>query len=490
MSVYSRLGLDDDVIIPEGTLSTEMIKFQPNDGFVSAATSLFEKIIMIVKDRNLSGAKLYKHKDMKILLSRLDSLIYDRFGIRTKQIYGEHLAAVMTVAPNNFSIVSKIDSFFPKIKEAAKVVKKPVKDVKDINNFNNDIDSIVVKYYESIKALDKKLYEDGVYVDLEKARIDNLPKEYVAFMMSDLGKAVNTFNLAADELCGIFLHEIGHAFTHIEYSIYSVRTTSAIMDTIKENIEIKNKTYVETLRIVYENILDGKDKNFPKGEVAATIKIMDKYMRETASLTKNVRVSTNSEQLADAFGARFGMGEQLVSALTKIRSVVDDNLNELVLMPIIIENAFWLVIFMITSGSLISALGMLGIGIVITLVFYLIIVIVDSLITKGKTKEIRTYEDSKRRYKEIRNEMVKQLRSRLPKDMVAPILESISRVDAYISMTVEDEKELNILDKIIRTMSFDAKEHIEVSEVDELIEDLMSNDLYIASNRIKLMKGK
>lgn len=471
-------------------LSTEIIDVQDNDYVVKALTDTFSKLKTTIKDTGLIGDKIYRDRRTRNIITEIDSILLKRFGLRTKHVYSNEVPyAVYTAPPKNHNVLfNNVESHYSEIEKYIKEIniqKENVKGLKYIVSDKRDLTSILYKWKESVDALEGTLNKDGILVDLKNAKILGLPKEYTIFLMSDLHLITRDIDLDPEEMTALLLHEVGHAFTHIEYSIRTIKNTSVILDTLKENLD-KDKTYKKSLLICYEK-LGGKpheieDKNTTK----VFLTLMDRYVKASNSIDENTHANTDSEQLADQFAVRFGIGVQLSTAIEKVQKKLKDfnfKMSAENSMTVLLLGGFWSIAF---TGSILGAISFFGI---ITVGVMMMVYFMDtlySIATHGNQAEGQTYDYDKRRYIRIKNDLIRQLRkSKLPKDVIKQKLNDIKHIEVMIENAEPEEDQIPLIDKIVRVMSPAGKELADNKKLDELVEDLMENDLYIASNKLK-----
>jgi DNA polymerase III delta subunit len=88
----------------------------------------------------------------------------------------------------------------------------------------------------------------------------------------------------------------------------------------------------------------------------------------------------------------------------------------------------------------------------------------------------------------IKNEIVRSFRTtKISKKDIQPFLDQISELERLIDMM--PDKQVEIPDRIVRFFSNSAKMNLNAELAEQLIENLMENDLYVASARINNLKG-
>lgn len=478
----------------EGELAIEMIAQQQNDYVVGAITDVFEKIIANIKEYDLDSAKkVFTNRKNKPLIVELDSIISKRFGINLVHTSATGTGyAVWTIPPKNQNVLNKniLD-----VSEAVDEYTKNANDSnthtnsKNIRNADTQMMSIMRSWKKSMDALEKTMNTNGVRIDLEKAVIYGLPKDYEVFIACDLDIMVNKLKMDANELTAVLLHEIGHAFTHIEYSYRSVSNTSVLIDTIQDCSD-KNKSYKETLKLIYEDVLDGKGSDLDEGnEITATIKLADEYIKNSVGMIPTPHSGTDSEQLADQFAGRFGMGIHLITGLDKLhtRFPATDYFSS-TLATAIMAGGFVLLFAVVLAAGVAGAF-MIAIATTLTIMITgFIVSFLETLLTNGNTNNSKTYDDSKQRLVRIKNEMIRRIRTeKIDKNIKKAILEELDMVETIIKKT--PAVQVSFSDKLIRLVNSNSKRLANMKEMEQVLENLMENDLHASAVRINLLKG-
>ena len=486
--IFDKLIKDKDV-----RLATEIIAEQPNDYVIPALVEQFEKIIDLNNRFNFNSSLAYfRNKNVKKVMDRIDTLLLDRFGINFKHISGDGLGyAVYPVPPkNNNNLDTTIEQQYTEVEEFLEYSSGGNKDAGEVKDYYKDETSILRNWYKSMNNLEKVLNTKGVNIDLQKAKISGLPKEYSMFIIFDPYSLITKANLTSRELVAVMLHEVGHGFTHLEYSYRTVRTTSVLIDSVQDSLIKKNKTFKDTIKIAYEEALDGNPNDIKdKNTVTALIKLGDKYIRDSLYVNEAVHSGTDSEQLADQFSGRFGMGSELSSALDKM-DVLQMHLGSIIVFmaPVILMTTIYSILMV---GTIV---GGLALELFIMAVFVMTMIIqtfIESALTSGGTKREDTYDSDKRRYQRIKNEMIRHIRNnKLDKKLSNKMLNDIAMLDKLINVAKDEYQSSSWSDKLFRLFSSNAKHNVKMKEIEETIEDLMENDLYTMSLKFKTLKEK
>lgn len=472
------------------TLSTEMVKPQINDNFVIQCNEIFQSIIDLINTKNLKGVRLYRNRDGKRFLKDLDSLVKKRFGFKLKHTHGEGMGyGVITQTPGDKSVLDRhLKDKSKSIKDYVKSNsgKKELKDTKEIYNANADMVQILMHYQKSVSSLKEHLKSDSVFIDRDRAHISNLPDDFAIFMVNDLPWLVNKSKLTAKELTAILLHEIGHVFTHLEYTYQTVINTNVIIETVQEGLK-KDKSPNAILKMTYKE-LGGDPSELAKGDLNSnTLKVMNLYIEETFNMGGdiNTHAYTDSEQLADQFSGRFGVSLELSSGLVKLEKTVVRITRETMLVSVVIFYLYAAAYTLIITGSAFMAVIGPGLALLYVSVISLIIGIAVSWWTAGGLTSGQIYDDYPRRLTRIRNEAVRQMRlGYISKDDIKMKLDQIDQITQHIN-DAKKSGSVNIIDKIFRNITSKGRVLSETKLTDQYIEDLLENSLHLSSHKLK-----
>ena len=470
--MYNKLFKDERV-------SLEMIDYQKDDKVIKELNSLFTELVRLGKDnmsRLVMGISYYRDKRTLTVIREIDKVVKDRFGFTIKHVNSEHIPyGTMPLVPSNDNILN--DTAASLNGELKSYVVKTgtneqnVKDLKRIKDIAKDERSIVYTMYKSLHELNKTLDTDKVKIDLKRATIKNLPKEYIIFVTSNFNTMIRTYDLTGEELTGVLLHEIGHMFTHLENSYRTVKTTTTLVDALLLDAS-KGKDIKKTISLSYKKVLGGGKEIDSKNEKVAAIMMLDRFMLQTGKLnSQDNHSATDSEALADQFATNFGVGLPLSTALHKmltggfkIRAIkkIDSVLLKVVTLFIVI-------LLMI---------------VLLPLVIYIMLVKVILNILLGSTdSNAITYDENKRRLERVKNDMVRILRtSDLSKQERRSFIKEIDSVVNLISNFKENDSIKlggNVLPWNKASSMF--------KELEERLEDLTDNSLHLASNRLKVI---
>lgn len=446
---------------------------------------------LMINENYTDSINLAKNRTVANELRNIEKYILDRIGIRIK---------LLPDATSNFGVVPVTALNYNTINNNGEDNYKRMKAVLDLYGRDDNVKpdeintllgnetkvfSLITKAFEELEST---LNLKGIKVDLVNGKITGLPKEYIVFMMGDFCYMLKTLKLSVNELTAVLFHELGHAFTHVEYAYRTYSTTSVLIDTIQADMARGNNTLRKTLVLAYEHAFKTKMSEAESGsEVTAMITIANRYI-DSSRVTNHSNISyTDSEQLADQFAGKFGLTQDLTHALVKF------NKEARTLEVAIIETSFYVfviysIVAFLLSLSLVTGLGLgLAVGFGVAMVLS-IASLVDSILTSGGTSREKTYDDIKRRLERIVNESIRSLRmTELDVESKKGLIKTCDTLIKIVETYPEDH--VNVFDKIIRWINKSgSSEHINSRMFEELIEDLQANRIYLASAKFKDLK--
>lgn len=486
-------------------ISNEMIAYQKNDYVVTALTEQFTKLVDAMRQLNLTkNIDIFRAKETANILKTIDGIVLERFGIHIRHIpIKDSGYCVFVTFPKTYSVLSRdtadtYEQVLSLLRNYNGNMYNHVETVDDIKiNEDTDIDSYYLQIYKNfannIDKMDKYLRSHKVKIDLQNAKIYNLPTDIGLTVGADFNILVNKALLSPKELTAVFLHEIGHAFTHIEYLYRSTHNTSVLLDTLIDTIRNKNKPVKESLLLAYKAADDSVDldKLKDKDTLSVSIAVFDAFVKKNTWIGDTRYSSIDSEQLADNFSGRFGLGPELATALDKCIQ------NYVKLARI--SYLGYSVLTIVITGALLAFLLVTGLGSILSFIaipaliaflncLYIVYHIIFGINYGGITFE-NTYDDDRQRFARIKYEMIRILRSNdLPKDVIETNIAAIENIDRI--MEKSPKPNAGVIDFIYRNLFSKGRRLAEFRDIEQLTEKLMENDLHVAGNKLKLNMDK
>jgi len=482
-------------------ISREIISPQDNDWFVDKLIQLFQAMI---DDANTFKPKHYLDyisiTPFKNTIEAIESIIKKRFGINAKIIGEEYgFFSVITSPPPVSNAINKyadwsyseIKDYLTKLKEEGLDSEK--KALKDIYDLNTQIVSILKYKKKAIDELNDRLKVGTVNIDNSNAVITGLPDDYIVFFAINFDTAINKAGLSAEEMAAAFIHEIGHAYTHIEYTYRTTYNTTVLIDTMHDSIVKRGDNINNTIALTYKN-LGGEEDISKSNSIIASIKLFNQFNNANRSMDDTNHSAIDSEQLADQFAARFGMSSYLTTALERTHKYFGGNIDYITARNVFnISIGLLIAIYVLyipimlgilASGSFLTTIGIGGIAIIMIMRGILSIAMGEAILND------KTYDVDKRRYQRIRNDVIRQLRTRkYNKEYTEMITAKLKIIDEVIA-GASDEYFVNdkVLKRISLFLSKNVRRNVKLQETNELVEDLMENELHLVSSKIKTLK--
>lgn len=160
-------------------------------------------------------------------------------------------------------------------------------------------------------------------VDLKKGKVSGIYEKMPLLLLMPRAMLFKETPYAPDEVAAIIAHEVGHAFTCMEFVSRSVSTNQALAglvraldDTVPQATRIV--IYAQGAELLRMNPEQQAALLNAKSSAEITCVVMDTAVSASVSeLGASVYDSVTAEFLADQFVARCGGGRQLVTALDK-----------------------------------------------------------------------------------------------------------------------------------------------------------------------------
>ena len=474
------------------SLGFEMIANQKDTAIVTDIQNSLGIINDLMINENYTDSiSLAKNRTVANELRNIEKYVVDRMGIKIKILpdMNSNFGVVPVTALNYNTINDTGEDNYKRMKAVMELYGKEdnVKPDEISTLFGNEtkVFSLITKSFEELET---SLNLKGIKIDLVNCKITGLPKDFIVFMMGDICHMLLELKLSVNELTAVLFHEVGHAFTHIEYASRTYSTTAVLIDTLQADMLRGNNTLRKSLVLAYEHAFKTKMTTVEsETEVSAMITIANRYI-DSSRVTNHSNISyTDSEQLADQFAGKFGLTQDLTHALVKF------NKDAKSLEMAIVQTSFYVFIIYTIIGflmtlSLLSGLSLgLAVGFGVAMVMS-IVSFVDSILTSGGTSRQNTYDDIKRRLERIVNEAIRSLRmSELSTDDKKGLIKTCDTLIKILETYPEDQ--VNIFDKVIRWINKNgSSEHINSRNFEELIEDLQSNRVYLAAAKFKDLK--
>ncbi len=488
------------------TIKTEMIDIQKDDAAIQNAERVAGELLSAVRSGGYSDPrKAYNNAEIRQLVTQYETILANRFGFPKLTIMPEKTFCCYIAGAKHVdnTISSNINTMVDSYKQATREIESAYKDfgegTADINLDNPDIINSHDEYEQmlaiarssltSINSLTNELNSFGVTIDRKNAVIKNLPKEFRLILMLDICDK----NLDAREFVALTLHEIGHGFNNIEYSCKVVNNTSVLVDTFLDNIGKRNKTPKESLLIAYNTAFKDPDADKLKNQntVSVFLYVMSRTFKyNMGSMTPSeVHSYNDAEQLADQFAGRFGYGDALGTGLSKV-IIRHTNTGYLFVCSSVVFTIIWVTACVLVPflAPLFAALGIISATSALEITY--------ALTFEDGEYQWSSYDDLPRRLQRMRNELVRQLREYKSDAEYSKVL--LKRIDDLdnLKKCATDGLFRNIftrfrspISKMLDLIFSPRRTAINIKRIEQIQEDLNSNELYVASAKLNQIKG-
>lgn len=488
------------------TIKTEMIDIQKDDVAIQNAERVAGELLSAVRSGGYSDPrKAYNNAEIRQLVTQYETILANRFGFPKLTIMPEKTFCCYIAGAKHVdnTISSNINTMVDSYKQATREIESAYKDfgegTADINLDNPDIINSHDEYEQmlaiarssltSINSLTNELNSFGVTIDRKNAVIKNLPKEFRLILMLDICDK----NLDAREFVALTLHEIGHGFNNIEYSCKVVNNTSVLVDTFLDNIGKRNKTPKESLLIAYNTAFKDPDADKLKNQntVSVFLYVMSRTFKyNMGSMTPSeVHSYNDAEQLADQFAGRFGYGDALGTGLSKV-IIRHTNTGYLFVCSSVVFTIIWVTACVLVPflAPLFAALGIISAVSALEITY--------ALTFEDGEYQWSSYDDLPRRLQRMRNELVRQLREYKSDAEYSKVL--LKRIDDLdnLKKCATDGLFRNIftrfrspISKMLDLIFSPRRTAINIKRIEQIQEDLNSNELYVASAKLNQIKG-
>lgn len=427
-------------------VSTESIAFQ-NDVFAKQIEDIIKEIES--KSVNLNRQQIQKSPAIK----QLEKLVFGRLGIKITIETNTTCPGAIMVFPVNRNHV---------------LLNPGVRD-----NYSEKEQARLTKEFNELKG----------YVSLKDARVGGIFSTYMHKLYCDIPGNIK-MGLTAGEITAIILHELGHAFTYYELSDRLMTTNQILADlavTTKSGADSSKRIYLfkelsDKLKVkesTWDSILEEPNR------VIFGTKLFKEYVISVKSLMSNGKYDeTASEQLADNFAARFGMGRELILGLDKLSSHSPERNKFYYYLATSIDFLYTVVwraavlFFSIMSG-------------LIPLVVYFVIVYSIIIVVTGSAFSDMTYDILKTRYIRIRQQSIARIsQTNLNKDDLRQLVDTIHQMDSIIKETQVFSLIVTKISNFLVSVNRDVKNDVAFQG---LLEATANNDLFLKSAELKLI---
>jgi len=459
---------------------TESINRQKDTKIVLELNELNFKLQEVLRStlgRHIKDTLSIKSNLLQDILEKINKKLTHRFGININ-VYNlkmKDYKLSSLIMPNINSTtaniaLNNIDNLFPK---------KKVSDAMWNLTANNNETAI----FETLKDIKTSLLRDNFKIDFDRAKISGLNNSNFIINVDFLTTLL--LDMTSEELTAVMLFEVGRIFAYLEYMNMTTNNTFTLVDSFINSKFISNKPPIESLKISLESV---DNKRYP--DTIAILNELDTFIFKTYRLNpESGNISIDYNRTGDLFVVRFGLAEELASALAK-RSTsglvkINDNKEYSAFgvrfIDTLKEIIVVILVAIIVSIFLLIGLAFLLVYIVFKAVTYIIktvlrnvLNILANLFTNVEKNRV-SFDNVTKRLDKIKLELIRELRGLESNDESKDILiENIDSVKNIINKLKDNVGTFNKYGYIPNNLD----ENIMLEDV---IESLQENELHLLS---------
>lgn len=457
----------------------ELLKLQPkqeaiapqmNDKIIKEIESIFG--LMREDYKSTGGSNIGK------FLEKISTLLYRRFGIPVKLVEDAGHVGPWTITYSFIDDRTGFDVTSDIVKDGANWLMR-IFQKKELARLS-----------DGVKVFDKYLKNNDIVVDLKKAYVYGVPKDYdciISASWNDMFIQSSGWYAQDDsEIVGLLLHEMGHVFSRLEYLYKTKSTILALEEAVRDAQKVKHgKGYYYALAY-RKNVNpdfkceDYKDSNLVTVALGVMKDYKDRYAFETSK-----RSSTNMEFVADQFASRFGYGEATQKYLARIMlpslSFYEKQTKTTTVMSFFIA-------FFFLFGSIAFISGSMVVVLISGLMFILSNIASIFLVANNEAPE--TYDIPYQRVEKNVLDAIRQIRlygDKLDNTEKQRLLVTIDNLQKILKDIRDNGGAMNTAkeEKIFEWLNSKNKNIRELSDFSENIERLMENKLHADVIRFK-----
>lgn len=416
------------------TIATESIGFQTG--------AFFKELTLLVQE--LRNSDIINEETIAKYCTRTDQCIYKHTGISTNSLLWKKGENTVVIVPT--------------------LTRGNVLNRKDFNKF-----------------LEKNFKADNLsFYNLEKKGWINPAESRVGGAFSEINFKIYNGEMfllgkafTPEEAAAVILHEVGHAYTFLQFIADTVVVNTVLQRTYQEltNANADKKVKLILTRAADDMALGGRewletveedtDKEVAFKVLVSAVQIEPRKMDNKRFFSMNA-----CEELADIFATRHGAGRALVSMRAKF-----------IYQPV-------------KSHGIMTGIGLtiLGLGLALLVpqaIFLALVGAVKTSVDSAQASGAVDIASFKQDVKKIRNQFVEKLKlSGLPKEEIKEAIESIDVVDKiiqdYRGNEIDQATAVKFFD-MFRRGKMDARASREYTDK---LESLASNDLFIRAAQL------
>lgn len=450
------------------SISQEAIAYQVKDPFIDRLTAIFEDMYRDIDTR--------KYRDNIDLLrsgydKKVEKLIKNRFNLTVVVDPDISFVAPLAIIPFSSDVINQMNpsTFIPTA---------PTKGF-SVNNYSeNDVKNALTKFEDILaenRVMSRKIDSKRGTINLKTATVSGYLADVRHFMILNVFFMKEDGNLTPRELAAATTHEIGHAFTGLEYHYKMVTTNNAIAEVLTElnNNNVDKALYVFKSRFGPAELEEAALNRDSTREDFSGAVVM-KYMKELESqYGSNYYDATSFEYLSDNFATKMGAGSELSTGLDKLNTVFDYGYNRSRWSDLsrLFKSWLWLMGFSILAPAL---GGIFGVAWTIRTIF------IGMFVNSNQP----IYDNYRDRHTRIANEISNILKNtKLPNDEKENLIRQWELVKAVESINFNYKPYEAILMGVITPRVYKDRYY---KQKQRSIENALSNSLFVSAAKMDI----
>lgn len=326
--------------------------------------------------------------------------------------------------------------------------------------------------HSDFKQLSKNIDEIVGVVDLVNGRVKGAFEKIVIRVFVTDG-FIRTMEFTPENKAALVMHEIGHAFTFLEFIAESAKTDFSLAAATRELLQTTDKEKKITLA---KSLNDAMGTTVDVNTIAESSDVATWYTVYISNKEERTRVATHTgrysdtsaEFVADQFVTRHGGGAAMADTLAKIYK----HLGKISVRDRI---SIWTQ-YAVCSLSVISAIAGLSLINPILGTMGTVALFVNLKTITQYDFTYSTYTSDKDRVAKLKQELVGRLKDRdLPQDIRVSTLDAIKEIDKILK-TLNDNR--TIMELITIALRSDVHQAVKQEQVQKTLSTVINNDLF------------
>ncbi|EDV6067299.1 hypothetical protein AAB97_000206 [Salmonella enterica subsp. enterica] len=326
--------------------------------------------------------------------------------------------------------------------------------------------------HRDFKQLSKNIDEIVGVVDLVNGRVKGAFEKIVIRVFVTDG-FIRTMEFTPENKAALVMHEVGHAFTFLEFIAESAKTDFSLATATRELLQTTDKEKKITLA---KSLNDAMGTTVDVNVIAESSDVATWYTVYISNKEEQARVATHTgrysdtsaEFVADQFVTRHGGGAAMADTLAKIYK----HLGKISVRDRI---SIWTQ-YAVCSLSVISAIAGLSLINPILGTMGTVALFVNLKTITQYDFTYSTYTSDKDRVAKLKQELVGRLKDRdLPQDIRVSTLDAIKEIDKILK-TLNDNR--TIMELITIALRPDVHQAVKQEQVQKTLSTVINNDLF------------